>query len=211
MSERLSNRRRDLREQARRSGHSTVHGTRFVRLVWEHTYVHMRGDGPTTRYCGRCGREQALDQFHRAKDGHQLWCKSCKREHAAAHYQANRARRQAQNLRRHTEFLRWYTALKAGRPCTDCGHAFHPVAMHWDHLPGRSKTADLAALARRGSRKRVLDEIAKCELVCANCHAIRSHRRREERVIARSHRGRGASPVDRPYSTTSTRPRSSAG
>jgi hypothetical protein len=56
---------------------------------------------------------------------------------------------------------------------------FHPVAMHWDHLPGETKEADLAFLAKRGSRQRVLDEIAKCELVCANCHAVRSFVRRD--------------------------------
>ena len=51
---------------------------------------------------------------------------------------------------------------------------FHPVAMHWHHLPGVEKTASLGDLAKRGSRKRVLEEIAKCELLCANCHAVRT-------------------------------------
>jgi hypothetical protein len=51
--------------------------------------------------------------------------------------------------------------------------------MQWDHLPGHEKVADLGSLARQGSRKRVLEEIEKCELVCANCHAIRSYRRRQ--------------------------------
>jgi hypothetical protein len=32
-------------------------------------------------------------------------------------------------------------------------------------------------LVRRGSRARVLEEIEKCELVCANCHAARTVRR----------------------------------
>jgi hypothetical protein len=49
--------------------------------------------------------------------------------------------------------------------------------MHWDHLPGMEKAADVGALYG-GSRRRVLAEIAKCELVCANCHAVRTVRRR---------------------------------
>jgi hypothetical protein len=81
------------------------------------------------------------------------------------HYQRNKARRQAQNKRRQVEFMAWYTGLKAGKACTDCGDEFHPAAMQWDHLPGETKTADLSFLARRGSRDRVLEEIAKCELV----------------------------------------------
>jgi hypothetical protein len=134
--------------------------------------------------CGRCGRRRSSDEFHRADDGLQPWCKSCKREYAAAHYQAHKARRRAQNKRRHEEFLRWYVGLKSGRPCAACGNVFHPAAMQWDHLPGRPKTADVAVLARRGNRKRVLDEIANCELVCANCHAVRSYVRHDRRRSA---------------------------
>jgi hypothetical protein len=134
------------------------------------------------KHCGRCTLNRPLHEFHRAEDGHQPWCKECKRDYAAAHYQANKTRRRATNRRRHRAFMEWYTGLKAGRPCSDCGDTFHPQAMHWDHLPGSSKSADIAVLARRGSRKRVLDEIAKCELVCANCHAIRSHLRRDDTI-----------------------------
>jgi hypothetical protein len=72
----------------------------------------------------------------------------------------------------------WFRGLKEGRPCSDCGGVFHPVAMQWDHPPGVEKIADVAFLYR-GSRARVLREIEKCELVCANCHAIRTFMRRQ--------------------------------
>jgi hypothetical protein len=134
--------------------------------------------GPKTRHCRRCGLNKPLTDFHlHRRDGYQAWCKPCRREYAAAHYQKNKARRQAQNNRRQAEFRAWYTSLKAGKRCADCGMEFHPAAMHWDHLPGQKKTAALGSLARHGSRRLVLDEIAKCELVCANCHAIRTVRR----------------------------------
>jgi hypothetical protein len=129
--------------------------------------------------------DKPLTEFHRWRNGHQPWCKPCRREYAAAHYQANKARRQAQNKRRQAEFMAWYISHKAGRPCADCRQEFHPAAMQWDHLPGVEKTADLAFLAKRGSRRRVLEEIAKCELVCANCHSVRSHLRRDAIPIFR--------------------------
>lgn len=132
-----------------------------------------------TKRCKRCGIEKPLTDFHKLREGHQWWCKACKREHAAAHYQANKTRRQAHNKRLQAEFRNWYTSLKAGRPCADCGQVFHPAAMHWDHLPGYEKTAALGVLVRHGSRQRILEEIEKCELVCANCHAIRTSVRRE--------------------------------
>jgi hypothetical protein len=126
------------------------------------------------RECRRCGKRKPLSEFHRWHDDYQWWCKPCRRDYAAEHYQKNKARRRAQNERRQAEFLVWYTSLKAGKPCADCGRTFHPVAMHWHHLPGTRKKASLGDLAKRGSRKRVLEEIAKCELICANCHAVRT-------------------------------------
>jgi predicted HNH restriction endonuclease len=51
--------------------------------------------------------------------------------------------------------------------------------MQWDHPPGVEKLAHVAELYR-GRRDRVLTEIAKCELVCANCHAVRTHERRRQ-------------------------------
>jgi hypothetical protein len=137
------------------------------------------GTGSTKR-CRRCGQDKPLTEFHHSRDSYQSWCRPCKREYSAAHYQRNKARRQAENNRRQDEFRAWYVGLKAGRPCADCGVEFHPVAMHWDHLPGFKKEAALGFLVRLGSRQRVLDEIAKCELVCANCHAVRSFKRRDK-------------------------------
>jgi hypothetical protein len=137
------------------------------------TYVRF-GMAAEMRECRRCGGRKPLSEFHRWHDDHQWWCKPCRAEYAAAHYQRHKKRRQAQNKRRQAEFFAWYTSLKAGKPCADCGLVFHPVAMHWHHLPGRKKTSDLGRLVKRGNRQQVLDEIAKCELICANCHAVRT-------------------------------------
>jgi hypothetical protein len=128
--------------------------------------------------CGRCDRVLPLTAFHRFRNGYQPWCKACKREYAAAYYVENRAKRVTYNARQRREAAAWYLSLKAGRSCTDCGSVFHPTAMQWDHPPGVEKVADVAAMYR-GSRARVLAEIAKCELVCANCHALRTYRRRQ--------------------------------
>jgi hypothetical protein len=56
----------------------------------------------------------------------------------------------------------------------DCGGRFNPAAMHWHHIDAATKESNVAAAASDLSRIRVLQEIAKCELVCANCHADRT-------------------------------------
>lgn len=48
--------------------------------------------------------------------------------------------------------------------------------MQWDHRPGTAKRGDVSSLRGR-SKDEILDEIAKCELVCANCHVLRTFKR----------------------------------
>jgi hypothetical protein len=65
-------------------------------------------------------------------------------------------------------------SLKANTPCTDCGETFPAFVMHWDHLPGFDKAGDIGTMLAHVSREAILKEIKKCELVCANCHVIRT-------------------------------------
>jgi hypothetical protein len=59
---------------------------------------------------------------------------------------------------------------------------FAPEAMEWDHLPGQTKLGDISNKMRGRKANVLLAEIAKCELVCANCHAVRTR----NRLLARS-------------------------
>lgn len=49
--------------------------------------------------------------------------------------------------------------------------------MQWDHLPGFEKIGELSGSWTGRTEEEILGEIAKCELVCTNCHAIRTFRR----------------------------------
>jgi hypothetical protein len=134
--------------------------------------------------CGRCGETKPVGQFHRWKrgDGFQPWCKACRKAYDADYSRRTLARRRERRAERRPEFVAWYRALKEARPCVDCGSHFPAEAMHWDHIPGVVKASDVSNLLRRLSKSSVLEEIAKCELVCANCHAIRTVMRREHGV-----------------------------
>lgn len=67
-------------------------------------------------------------------------------------------------------------ALKLERGCTDCGYAAHPAALDFDHLPGTIKVRDIKQGQQLGWQA-LLNEIDKCEVVCANCHRIRTYER----------------------------------
>jgi len=62
-------------------------------------------------------------------------------------------------------------------PCKDCGNSFPPECMDFDHLPGTIKHNGVGAMVL-SSKEKLLAEIAKCEVVCSNCHRIRTYRRR---------------------------------
>lgn len=64
----------------------------------------------------------------------------------------------------------WMDALKLERGCDRCGYATCPAALEFHH---RNPAAKLFAVGQhpRMARSRVEAEIAKCDLLCANCHA----------------------------------------
>jgi hypothetical protein len=64
------------------------------------------------------------------------------------------------------------------RPCADCGGCFAPCAMDFDHRDPRSKRAAVTRMIGRAGTPRILDEVAKCDIVCANCHRLRTFVRR---------------------------------
>lgn len=71
---------------------------------------------------------------------------------------------------------RWLNDLKSV-PCADCGWEYPPECMDFDHVKGE-KLKNVSALI--GAAQEILEEeIEKCEVVCANCHRIRTKSRRD--------------------------------
>lgn len=127
--------------------------------------------------CGACDVEKPLDEFHRRGSKRQAWCKACRKTYDRQYHHGYLERRkQVDGVRR--EALRdWVWRLKS-EPCMDCGGRFHPVSMQFDHRPGEKKSHNIGNMvARRTTRARIEAEIAKCDLVCANCHAVRTWER----------------------------------
>lgn len=73
---------------------------------------------------------------------------------------------------------RFVTESKTNKPCADCGVIYPPYVMDYDHVRG-SKKSNLANLCRdTGTLDAIKAEIAKCELVCSNCHRERTWQRK---------------------------------
>lgn len=68
--------------------------------------------------------------------------------------------------------------LKMARGCADCGYNRFPEALQFDHRPGTKKCFNIGEEIGNYSMERLLEEIAKCDVVCANCHVERTVSRR---------------------------------
>lgn len=66
-------------------------------------------------------------------------------------------------------------------PCIDCGDRFPPCSMDFDHRPGTTKVSAVSRLIN-GSYEVLMAEVAKCDIVCANCHRLRTFNRRAKQA-----------------------------
>jgi hypothetical protein len=66
-------------------------------------------------------------------------------------------------------------AFFKAHPCVECGEG-DPVVLEFDHLHDKSFSIGQALCTRNW--RSILDEIEKCEVVCANCHRRRTALRR---------------------------------
>jgi hypothetical protein len=98
--------------------------------------------------------------------------------------QKKRFHEQAKKIRRQRDAL---VRDLRNRPCADCQGVYPSDAMEFDHVPGRG--GKLGAVGSRPSIRAVLEEARKCDVVCANCHRVRTQRRRRDAVQAKKERG----------------------
>ena len=138
---------------------------------------------PDSKTCTRCREEKRISDFSWKSGGRRdTQCKPCKRIAIKAAYERNKApyiaRAKACTIRRRVEFKAYVDELKR-RPCSDCHQVFPPCVMDFDHRDGAAKVKEVSRIVGAASSMTgLLAEIAKCDLVCANCHRIRTHNRR---------------------------------
>jgi len=67
---------------------------------------------------------------------------------------------------------------KMSHGCSRCGYAEHPTALHLNHINPDTKTKSVSELVKKGVMINIRAEIEKCEVLCANCHAIHTYANR---------------------------------
>lgn len=92
-----------------------------------------------------------------------------------AWYERNRATVIESSLLQRDRNRLWFEDQR-NQPCVDCGGSYPPCCMDFHHRdPSQKKFAIGRGITQVG-RKALEKEIAKCDLLCANCHRIRHSR-----------------------------------
>ena len=77
--------------------------------------------------------------------------------------------------------MQLYLRAAKDAPCVDCGQRYPFYVMEFDHREGETKLFNIADVTSkyRTSRETLDRELAKCDLVCANCHRERTYQRQQ--------------------------------
>ena len=89
-------------------------------------------------------------------------------------YFKNREKVRVQKKKRYQERQDWFVKYKSKHSCTDCGKFYPSYVMDFDHRNGKEKKF-LVSNLRTASWETLLKEVKKCDLVCSNCHRIRTY------------------------------------
>jgi len=132
-----------------------------------------------TKICSRCSTQKLTTDFNfksRVTGMRHSYCRECGKQLTRSHYHRNKQAYLDRNTRtcsRHREMVR----LAKSRPCADCGLQYPYYVMDFDHLDATTKLFILSAVSRV-TRASLMREIAKCDVVCSNCHRERTHQRK---------------------------------
>ena len=133
--------------------------------------------------CPHCKVEKDDSGFYwrnRAKGKRNSWCKTCADVLTKKWRLLNRIDGKTARIRLQ-EIRQWILKLKAERQCKVCAFA-NPIALDFHHRDPNEKVTEIASATQRGwSKKRLLTEMKKCDVLCANCHRIEEEKNR--RVI----------------------------
>ena len=125
--------------------------------------------------CSKCNVEKEETEFSwRKKDviRHKR-CKSCQAISGNKHYQENKdvmkQKAIAHNIVATQSLYKHISEYKANLGCCNCKEN-DPACLDLHHLDSETKEGNVSDLVKKGNKNKVLEEIKKCIVICANCH-----------------------------------------
>ena len=127
-----------------------------------------------TKICSKCKTEKPISEFrfrNKSKGTYHSQCKDCEKQRDKIHYQESKERQVS--VRETAQFqkernLQLVENVRSNG-CRKCGEKrFYVLDFH--HRIPNSKEDVIAHMIKSSSAERLLEELSKCDVLCANCH-----------------------------------------
>ena len=134
------------------------------------------------KICTKCSKPKDLKKDFSFKNKNKNiklgYCKSCMKDYHKTHYNDNindyKIKNHLHKNKTIQENIDKIIEYKFQHPCIDCGNT-NPIVLQFDHIDRKTKSNNVSYILRSGvSWTKIYQEIAKCEVRCANCHSIKT-------------------------------------
>ena len=132
--------------------------------------------------CTKCHLEKSSADFNfrnKEKEIRHSYCRECGKNYTRSHYKRRKSLYIKRNKKTQAEKREIVLQAKT-KPCHDCGIQYPYYVMDFDHRIAAEKKFSLHRFFSY-TKKQILEEIAKCDVVCANCHRERTYQRLQKK------------------------------
>ena len=140
--------------------------------------------GDKTKFCSRCERTLPAPFFNLSttdKSGLQSYCRSCFAGYQRDKTYAYHGSRQRRIRFRKRDFVH---AHKTALGCADCGER-HVACLEFHHIDPSLKSENISGMINKNRTvARITAEMAKCVVICRNCHAKRHYDEKQQKEAA---------------------------
>jgi protein-arginine kinase activator protein McsA len=127
--------------------------------------------------CSKCDEDKAPTEFrwrNKALGKRHGFCKTCAKKKDRRHYLSSGTRRKKIRQRQKERLAKkkiWYEELRSELKCVRCGYNKCIQALEFHHRDPNEKEAAISDIVKKDySKERALEEMSKCDVLCANCH-----------------------------------------
>ena len=134
--------------------------------------------GTEKRKCYRCYEDKGPSEFPTKGSKLMGICAVCYRAHygdPAAIEQKRRLKNKEIDKRRQKRCQDWSRQYLQAHACMDCG-TDDWVVLEFDHREPSKKYKGVSLIITSGALSVLVEEVKKCDVVCANCHKHRTYK-----------------------------------
>lgn len=125
------------------------------------------------RRCSKCNLDKNLNEFNKHKsrpDGLSSWCKECVSKKSKQNYLENFEKFKSRRTKDRKIRRDWFREIKSKYNCIKCGE-YDIACLDFHHIDPKTKLFQLGGSSKSMfTEEQILNEIKKCEVLCANCH-----------------------------------------